>query len=348
MTGGSKAEPTGYSRMAAGLAAWPAAQPPVLVTVVSTEEEFDWTAPFDRNATAVSAAASLPHGQAMFDEFGVRPTYVVDYPIASNPSSRSVLAAIQDSGRCEIGAHLHPWVSPPHDEQVSAQASFPGNLPAELERRKLAQLSETIERHFGRRPVVYQAGRYGFGARTAAILEELGYQVDLSSSPAFDFRSEGGPDYSRLDPRPFWFGTRADLLAVPITGAFVGFCARIGPALYRRAESPGLRRARLGGVLSRTGALERMRLSPEGYSFGDLERLTRALLDRGVRVFVFSLHSPSFHPGCTPYVRDERELAAFLETCRRYYRYFFARLGGRSLTASELRSELLPLRGQPR
>ena len=65
------------------------------------------------------------------------------------------------------------------------------------------------------------------------------------------------------------------------------------------------------------------------------------LLARGVRVFSFSLHSPTVMPGCTPYVRTESDLKAFLATCRSYFDWFFGELAGRSMTPLELKAHLL-------
>lgn len=325
----------------------PEAWKPTLLTVVSTEEEFDWGAPFDSTRRSVEACANIGRGQAVFDALGLRPTYVVDHPVATGEISRRALVPILDAGRCEIGAHLHPWVNPPLEEVVGPQASFPGNLPRALERAKLVELRAAIERGFGVSPVTYQAGRYGFGPHTAELLEELGFEVDASASPAFDYSLEGGPDYSEFPPAPFWFGRERRLLAVPVSGAFLGFWRWSPARLHRMAHSAPLRDLRAPGLLARTGAVERVRLSPEGFDFSTLERLTHTLLERGVKVLVLGMHSPSFLPGCTPYVRSESELASYLELCRRYYAFFLGRIGGRHLTASELRAELLRTTPQP-
>src|SRR6266851_1739891 len=84
---------------------------PILTAVIDTEEEFDWSGPFDRNATRVNNIAEQPLAQSIFDSHGMVPTYVVDYPVAATPSSRDILRRIAEDRRCEIGAHLHPWVS---------------------------------------------------------------------------------------------------------------------------------------------------------------------------------------------------------------------------------------------
>jgi hypothetical protein len=88
------------------------------------------------------------------------------------------------------------------------------------------------------------------------------------------------------------------------------------------------------------GLVERLLLSPEGYTFDEMRRLTRALYARGVRTFTFSLHSPSVMPGCTAYVSTERDRVSLIEKCRRYFEFFMAELSGVSMVASELRAHL--------
>jgi hypothetical protein len=303
--------------------------------VIDAEEEFDWAAPFDRRHTSVSHMREIGRLQRVLDQFGIRPVYAVDYPIATQEESAAALREIHGSGRAEIGAHLHPWVSPPFEEEVTARNSYPGNLPRELERAKLAGLADAIERSLGARPRSYKAGRYGFGGNTASILAELGFEADLSPCPPFDFGADGGPDWSSSGVEPFWLDAQRRLLSVPTTGAFVGFLHGF-PELYRIAARPALSWARLPGILSRLGALERLRLTPEGFLPRHHRRITRALLARGVRTFTFSLHSPSVKPGCTPYVRSDRELEDFLDSCRRYFDFFLGELQGVSMTPLEL------------
>jgi hypothetical protein len=232
-------------------------------------------------------------------------------------------------------------VTPPFEEEVNRRNSYPGNLPRELERKKLAELVRTIEANLGVRPRSYKAGRYGFGPNTAAILGELGFEVDLSPCPPFDFGEDGGPDYSEYDALPHWLAEKDHrLLSIPTSGAYVGFVKTGAHGLYRLATRASLKRLHLPGIFARIGALERLHLSPEGYAFEDNRRLTRWLHHEGVRTFTFSLHSPSVKPGCTPYVRSEKDLVQFLDSCRRYFEFFLHELGGASMTALELKRHL--------
>lgn len=310
---------------------------PILAVVIHTEEEFDWSKAHDRSATGVEHMQHIDRAQTLFDEFDIVPNYVIDYPIASQEVAVAPLKKIADSGRALIGTHLHPWVSPPYDEEVNAKNSYPGNLPRELEAEKLRLLTARIIDAFDTQPVTYLAGRYGFGPNTADILEELGYEVDISPAVPINFSTDGGPDYSEYTCHPYWFGKGRKLLGLPGTGGYVGALHKGGTPLYNRLTHPWLRRTKLSGVIARLRLMERIRLSPEDYSAAEMRRLTSTLIKVGVRIFVFSFHSPSIQPGGTPYVRNQAELRLFLDKCRRYFDYFFNTLGGNTMTPVEIK-----------
>jgi hypothetical protein len=260
------------------------------------EEEFDWGKPFSREAIATTAVAALPAANRRFVEAGVVPTYVCGYPVAATPESRDAVAAME----CDIGAHLHPWVTPPHDEAVSVANSFAGNLPEPLERAKLALLTDTLEAAFGRRPTIYRAGRYGVGPNTHRILADLGYRVDASVRARFDYGAEAGPDFTDHPIDPYWLDN--GLLTLPLTTSLAGPLGRW----------PGLTRvSRLRGALARSGLLNRIPLTPEGVPLAEARQAIETELDRGTRIFSLSFHTPSLVPGHTPYVRDAADLRAF-------------------------------------
>ncbi len=320
---------------------------PILVVVIHTEEEFDWNKPHDRNATSVAHMRHIARAQDVFDEFGIVPNYVVDYPIATQDEAFGPLKAYADAGRALIGAHLHPWVSPPHEEEVNARNSYPGNLPRALEHEKLRVLTDRITTAFGAPPRTYLAGRYGFGPNTGEILESLGYEVDISAAASIDYSADGGPDYSGYTSDPFWFGRSRRLLGLPGSGGYVGWLRAGGTPLYRRLTQPWLRRARVSGAVARLRLLERIRLSPEDYTVPEMCRLTNALLADGVRVLVFSFHSPSVMPGGTPYVRSDAELDLFLGKCRRYFDFFLRERRGTTMTPLGVRDCLMGVAKPP-
>jgi hypothetical protein len=313
---------------------------PALVAVVDTEEEFDWSAPFDRASTAVTHMAAIHRVQDVFEALGVVPSYLVSYAIVAQEEGYRHLEPYVEAGRAVIGAHLNPWATPPYRERVNTVNSYPGNLPRDLEAAKLAALCRQIERSLGVRPRVYKAGRYGKGPNTEAILEEQGFEVDISPAPAMDLRADGGPDYTRSSARPFLFGSGRLLLCLPNTGAFVGWLRKLGPALHPLMEHESIARLRLPAIASRLRLLERLRLTPEGYTLAEMKRLTRALLASDQRTFVLSLHSPSVVPGKTPYVRSDAELAALLQRLRDYLTFFRDELHGRFVMPHVIKAEL--------
>jgi hypothetical protein len=311
------------------------------MVLIDAEEEFDWSRAFDRSATGTTSTRQLLEAHRLFESLGAHATYVVTYPVAADPEASSVMRTIASSPNVTVGAHLHPWVTPPFDEQVSVNNSYPGNLDGALEREKLRCVRQAIHDNIGVEPHVYQAGRYGFGPRTAETLEELGFVVDFSPAPPFDYRDEGGPNFSRHGNSPQWIGAREEILSVPVTGAYVGFVRSQAHELYRFATHPSLKWARLPAILSRLGALDRLRLSPEGFELADMQRLTRELLQRDVGIFTLSFHAPSLLPGCTPYVQNLAERAEFLDRLRGYIEYFLGELGGESISPLELRERML-------
>jgi hypothetical protein len=324
----------------------PANSPPLLLVIVDTEEEFDWSQPVASANRSVGSIAAQRRAQEVFARYGVVPTYVIDCPVASTPAAVGHLREYFDDGSCDIGTHLHPWVSPPIEEAVNAFHSYPGNLPCALEREKLRRLTDTITESFGRRPTVYKAGRYGIGANTASILEELGYDVDVSIVPFTDFGEDGGPNFTTRDDRLFWFGEKRRLLEIPLSVGFAGFAAGLGPSLYPVTATQAGRRWHIPGVLARSRMLERIRLTPEGVDQAAHRRLTRSLLRQGQRVFSFTYHSPSLEPGHTPYVRNEADLAAFIDSIESYCDWFINELGGRPSTPAQVFAMLTAQAGQ--
>ena len=330
-----------HGRQERSLIPIPSSQRPVLVVVVDTEEEFDWNATFSRSATSVSALREIHRFQEVCDPFGIRPTYVVTYPVATQHEGVEPLKRFHSEGRAEIGVHLHPWVSPPFVETLCSHNSYPGNLDPELESEKLRVLTEAVARAFGTRPAVYKAGRYGIGPNSATALIKYGYTIDASPAPPMDFRADGGPDFSSHPVEPYWFGEAGRLLGLPSTGAYVGFAGSAAHRLYSWSTRGALGRCRLPAVLARLGAVDRLRLSPEGFTLDETIKLTRWLFRRGLRVFQFTLHSPSLMPKGTPYVSSVADRERLLDLCRSYFEWFLGGFGGSTMMPTQLRDHIL-------
>jgi len=301
--------------------------PPTLFVSVDTEAEFDWRKPFERGRNSVSAIDDIERGQEVFDTYGLRPIYLVDYAVASQPRAYGKLRSIAERDGCEIGAHLHPWTTPPFDEVLSARNSFAGNLEPGLEERKLANLVDVIRENFGVSPLFYKAGRYGFGPATPAALVRHGFRIDLSILPGADLRPLGGPNFAELKPIPYEIdGT--NILSVPMTRAPVGlmpYLAHFGQSVHKQRGGHFLR---LPSILARLHLANTITLTPEGVTAEEQIQLLRALMSRGYRQFMLHYHSPSLCAGHTTYARDQAEVARLINRLRAVCRFFFQEVGG--------------------
>ena len=313
---------------------------PRLAVVIDTEEEFDWARPLARANVAVTNIAEQPRAQALFRPREVVPTYVVDHPVVADAGSAAVMRGFAARGEALIGAHLHPWVTPPDHEAVTPANSYAGNLPAALERAKLERLTEAIETATGVRPQVYKAGRLGFGPNTAALLAELGYAVDASMVARSAFTADGGPDYTALPAEPVWLTGPGELLELPLTAGFAGVARGAGATAFRRLSAPWATRLRIPGMLARSRLLEKIRLSPEGTTLAEMKRLTAALLADGQRVFCLAYHSSTLLPGGSPYARTPADATAFLGQIAGYLDFFIDEIGGVPATPLEIRAAL--------
>ncbi len=308
---------------------------PTLAAVIDTESEFLWSAGVVADEGSVHSIEQLNRAQIIFERYGLRPCYVVDFPVVSNPQSAATIKGFLERG-AEVGVHLQPWTTPPLVEPKDGWHAFPGNLSATLERQKLAHLLGAVQRTFGITPRTYKAGRYGISRASLRAIEAYGFNVDLSVAPTFNYAGEGGPDFSRFSASPYWFGRSRRLLELPTTSGFVGLLHVFGGHLWRLSESGWMGKTRLRGLLDKLGLVSRIRLSPEAYSAPEMIRLTRVLLAQGCRYFTLSFHSSSLQPGFTPYSKTMADTDRILADLDKYLDFFTRELQGRMCTPSDI------------
>lgn len=302
---------------------------------IDTEADDQWSEQ-GRREMAVRNADRLPDLQRLFEGFGVRPSYVVTWEMATRDSSAAVLRDLQASGRCEIGTHLHPWSSPPFRPEDLAGHTYPHNLPPALLERQLAELTAVIEERIGVRPTTYRAGRNGFDGRTLPILERLGYSVDTSVDPLFNERRKRGPvfDGAPLDPyHPDPADVRrpgsSKILEVPISSATVPALPKPLEAAYARLEP-----IRWRGGLKRLG-LKPVWLRPSYTALPDALRFADRLAREKRPCANVIFHSSEILPGGSPYTPDEASVTRFLDDLARLLEHLTGRLGATGATYRE-------------
>lgn len=308
-----------------------------LAVTIDTEED-NW-GEYDRAAYTVENLRRIPQLQQLFNARGVRPTYLISYPVAASSVGVDVLASLARQGLCEIGTHPHPWNTPPIEEERTPYNSFIHHLPPDLQYRKLKTLHDAIVANFGVVPTTYRSGRWGFSEDVARHLIRLRYTVDTSISPGFDWRQYEGPDYSEWPCEPFVYRMHANggasLLEVPATIDFVQRPRDLASTMYRaiRSSIPGGNR--LLGLLGRVGLLNLVSISPEIDTLPRMIRLAKAMQKRGAQVVNMFFHSPTLLEGCSPYVATAGQLKAFIERVDGFLA-FAQTAGMQPVTMSEL------------
>jgi hypothetical protein len=253
----------------------------------------------------------------------------VTYPVATDRSAVSILRPIADRGACEIGAHCHPWSTPPLVEPNTRENSILGNLPSEVQYAKIKLLHSAIAASFSIEPRIFKAGRFGYNTSVGRTLQRLAYQIDTSVTPYTSWISSQGFDFTDVAPDPFAIpaedGTPdwrpATLFEVPVS---IGFLqrpfARHNRILAAVTRHP-FRRLRLASLLDRLGLLNKAWLSPECTDGKTMIRLARSMMREGYRVLNLTFHSPSLVAGLTPFTRTAEDELRLVRNLREFLQF---------------------------
>jgi hypothetical protein len=308
---------------------------------ISVDTEEDSWGDYQSRYLSTANAKRLHGFQRLCERYGAVPTYLVDYPMTKVEPGPSVLRELAGAG-CEIGAHCHPWNTPPIEEELGERNSMLSNLPPGLVRAKMGALHAAVLENIGVAPVSFRAGRWALSASVTSALAELGYRVDTSISPFVDWRNFHGPDFRETPHWPFRFdpdeplspSTQGQLVQVP---ASVGFLQRDQLRAHRFREwvrSVAPRQLRAIQILDRMRVLNRRWLSPEQSDGRDLVLLAQAIVAEGIPSLNLSFHSCSLEPGLTPYVRSEKDRREFFRRIEEFFD-FATRKGMRFATLGE-------------
>ena len=318
-----------------------------LIITVDTEED-NWVG-FQEGGGEYTTrnAERLVALQGLFDEFRVHPTYLLTQVMASDPTAAGFLREVHADGRCEIGAHCHPWNTPPIREARIPANSMLCNLPPTLQYEKMRNLTEHIAECCGVRPVSFRAGRFAYSREVGLNLVRLGYGVDSSITPHFDWSLEHGADFTDFALEPYWRTLRdvypdapaEPLVEIPTTIGFLQRNFRRAARMHRRFCRQPFPKLKVIGLLYRLGLLNRVWLCPEAYSAREMIQLTEVLRGRGFPVVNLMFHSPTLLAGLTPFVRSAADERAFIDRIRAYLEYA-AKGGIESLTLTESAAEL--------
>jgi len=312
-----------------------------LLVGIDTEGDNQWDAAA-RAEQRFENIYALPRLHALFARHGVRPTYVITYPVARDDASAHVLRELKRGGDCEIGAHHHVWETPPFSSEDVARHDYAANLPLRQFEAQLASLTGAIEDAVGERPVSYRSGRFGFSAAHVAALENRGYRIESSVAPLFYEAHKRGPDFVEAPLHPYFLaydsatrpGTSA-VLEIPVSAALNRRVPKRLQYLYARAPKPYTTRR----VLRKLGVAHVRWLRPSYSSLEDMIGLAQDLSTTGQPVLNLLFHSSEAIVGGSPYNRTDGELTAFCDRLERFFDFARTVLEATPATFTEFAAE---------
>jgi hypothetical protein len=311
-----------------------------LLVGIDTEGDNQWDAAARADQRFENIYA-LPRLHALFARHGVRPTYVITYPVAKDSRSADVLRQLVAGGDCEIGAHHHAWETPPCSAEDVRRHPYASQLPRTQFDNQLGELTEAIAVAIGVRPVSYRSGRFGFSSDHVAALERHGYLIESSIAPLFYEAHKGGPEFVEAPLKPYFLAYdsavrpgSSNLLEVPVSAALNRALPRALQYAYARAPKPYTTKRVLRAL-----KLLRMRwLRPSYSSLEDMVSLARDLHRAEEPVLNLLFHSSEAIVGGSPYNRTQSELDAFCDRLERFFTFATGELGAVPATFSEFRN----------
>ena len=322
---------------------------PALLVAIDTEGDNQWNPAARRHQTFENLYA-LDRLHEFFERHGVRPTYVITHPVATDARSTAVLRGLLARGTCEVGSHHHAWETPPFGPEDVDRHAYALSLPLSQFDAQLASLTTAIEAGVGVRPVSYRSGRFGFSASHVSSLERAGYLVDSSVAPLFYEAHKRGPDFVGAPLTPYFLayddatkpGT-SSVLELPISAALNRRVPAVVERMYARAPWPYTTKRIL-----RLARIARVRwLRPSYSSADDMIALARQIAGRGVPMLNLLFHSSEAIVGGSPYNRTQAELDAFFDRLGRVLILASRELGVEPLTFAEFRTRFAGRQAAP-
>ena len=249
----------------------------------------------------------LPRFQSLCEKYGMKPVYLSNYEMLSDPRFCAFAREKQGQGLCEVGMHLHAWNNPPFTEELPTRTDCPPGAAYLIEygetamEEKIQVMTALITEKMGVSPVSHRAGRWATDDRYFRLLQKYGYRIDCSVTPGMDWSGHPGKspeskgsDYRQYPAKPYRIPD-TNLLEYPVT-------------VYRdhKVYLPDHKTPRnLARALVHAKRGNDLWLRPNGNNLreclGVLERNAR----EGADYVMFMLHSSELMPGGSPTFRDE-------------------------------------------
>lgn len=229
----------------------------------------------------------IPHLlRPLWDRYNVHPVYFLSPEILNDDKCCEIFRCEIQKGAI-IGAHLHPEFIEPEMIVKYGGKTITSQFPCfdcsyEVEKEKIKNLTDVIEKKLGVRPLWYRAARFGADDDTYKILDELGYEYESSVTPGIDWSDSGGVNYKNY-PNQKYNIKGLGLTELPVTIA-------------------GKRWRPFGRLLPDRWLFYRW-MRPSHMTFFEMKRLIIEQEKKGNTDLVMMFHSMEVMINKTPYVR---------------------------------------------
>jgi len=305
-----------------------------VVISLDVEEEGLFSGSYPRQAAGLTNIARLRRLEFLPGEFGLPLTLLCDYPVLTHAPSLRLLDGILGRTGGELGAHLHPWNTPPFPEMPWPEPVPTSVMPLETFRAKMEILQEAVQKFAGHPATSFRMGRWNLFRRAMAVLPEVGIIVDSSVAPLRQV--PGGPDHFLAPADPYWTGCAAangtPLLEAPTTQVPL-IPGTPGPAYALARRLPSRAGELLLGSFMKTLTLG---VNPVWMPEASMRLATLAHVRRGGRALTLFWHSSEMLPGASPHFPDQASTDAFLCKIRRFAAWLRHRFSVRGTTLSAL------------
>ncbi len=308
-----------------------------LIISLDVEEEGLFSGHYPRES-GVTNVAQLSRLEFIPRDFGFPLTLLVSYRVAQDPAACQILARWRDLYGAEIGAHLHPWSTPPFADLPGPEPLPAAQIPLPLLRDKFARLVKQVQDSLEVAPRSFRMGRLDFGPNVQGILPEFSLTVDSSIAP---LTLKGAGDYFLAPADPFWLTPpasrrpgllEAPLTLVPVAAALPSAMARLAPRL------PGAAGRSLLNCFKYVGAAG---VQPAWFPLPSMRLAASLHRRRGGRTLTTFFHSSELQPGASRLFPTEAAVAGFVAKIRAFLTWLVKSGPVQGVTLSGLYQEYL-------
>jgi hypothetical protein len=306
-----------------------------LVVTIDVEEEGLFRNHYDSRNVSVKNVSELERLDPIFREWAIHPTLLVTYPAANHEPYKELLFQLKEKWHAEIGAHLHPWNTPPLET-----LPYPEPVPSELMSRELlaAKLNTLMDeiRDLGVTPASFRMGRFNMGPKMFSLLEPAGIRIDSSIAPMR--RYYGGPDHIPAMTEPYFpdpedplrSGT-SSILEAPMT--IVPLTRHLGSWLEYLEQKSICPRKWISWIAMNPGSIP---VQPAWVGLRRLKAGVKLHRMRGGQVLTIFFHSSELMPGAYPHHPTPASVDRFLEKLAAFFAWLQRDMDVESVTLSQL------------